>query len=156
MPSTSSGTRAVASARLDRAGRNLVRVGGLVTVVLVALPALGGLALFTLIFAGGEGSVCDSLGCHPFLWLFALPALGVVVAVIVTIWRMVRGGTVALTLGGIAAFIAGSATLVLLYLRGDGGRVLAVQVAVVAASAFALALGSALRLIARRQAQRGG
>jgi uncharacterized sodium:solute symporter family permease YidK len=151
---------AMGSARLDRTGRILVRLGGLVAVVLVALPAIGGLALFTLIFASGEGSLCATLGCHPLLWVLALLALGVVVAVIATIRRMLRGGTVALVLGSIGGFIVGVRgvlTLASEYQQGEEpGTLFAGFLMVVGLAGGALALGSALRLIARRQARREG
>ena len=144
MGSTSSGTRAVGSVRLDRVGRILVRLGSLVAVVLVALPVLG-LALFSLSFAslGAAWHVATLLE-------LTLPAIAIVAAVIVTIVMMLKGGTVSLTLGGIAAFIVGTVALVFL-LQGDGGWwVLEVLAAPVGAGAFALALGAAFRLIARR------
>jgi hypothetical protein len=141
-------------------GRILVRLGGLVIVVLVALPAIGVMA-FSLIFASGEeGYACSTFDCRAGLWVLALLALGVVVAVIVTIWRMLRGGTVALALGGIGGVIVGAwgvLRLASVYQQGETpGAVFAGFLMVVGLAGGALALGSALRLIARRRAQRGG
>ncbi len=102
MDSEGSDTGAVGSVGLDRAGRILVRLGSLVAVVLVALPILG-LALFSLSFA----SLSLDWDVATLLEL-TLPATGIVVAVIVTIVMMLRGGTASLTLGGIGAFIVGA------------------------------------------------
>jgi hypothetical protein len=158
MGSEGSEMKAKESAGLDRVGRILVRFGSLVAVVFVVLPALG-FALVSLGLAqvreeGGFLS-CTSLDCSVEVVLgTTLPVAGVAVAVIVTIVMTLRGGTVSLTLGGIAAFIIGAATFVLLPQEGDDPIWLA-AIAVVGAGFFALALGAAFRLVARRQAQGG-
>ena len=138
MGSANSEVRAVGSVRLDRAGRIMVRLGGLVTAVFVVLPAF----VFALLILGFA-----DLSAQPFaaaLMVFA-------VAVAVTIVMMLRGGTVSLALGGIGAFIVGSVALALTYQQGNEWFVFVGQVALVAASAFTLALGAAFRLIARRR-----
>jgi hypothetical protein len=128
--------------RLDRTGRILVRIGSLVAVVFVALPAFV-FALFILGFADSSTS---------FLGQFFVAALLVVtLAVVVTVVMMLRGSTVWLALGGIGGLVAGSIALVLVYQRGDAVVASLGQAALVASSAFMLALGAALRLISRRR-----
>lgn len=75
------------SSPLDRLGRKLVLIGGLVLGPLIILPALG-LALLGLLFASGDGFLCSTAECRAgLLFVIALPAIGVVVAVIITIRR---------------------------------------------------------------------
>jgi hypothetical protein len=157
MGSATNEMKAKGSARLDRAGRILAALGSLIAMVLVVLPALGS-ALLGLRFASvSEGLFsCHDIDCSiEMLMVFALPAIGIVVAVIVTIVMMLSGGTLSLTLGGIVAFIVGTVALVF-FLQGDSGVwVLEVLAVPVGAAAFALALGASLRLIARRRPQVG-
>ena len=134
-----------APARLDRAGRILVVLGSLGAVVFVALPAF----LFAL-FALALGSADSALSIRVLISVAAMMVFAV--AVVVTAVMMLRGGTLSLAFGGIGAFIVGSVALVLMYQRGDESFVFVGQVALVAVSALALALGAALRLIARRGA----
>jgi hypothetical protein len=134
---------ATASARLDRAGRILVRLGSLVAAVFVALPAF----LFALLILALADSSTTVEG-----QMFVAALMVFAVAVVVTVVLMLRGGTLSLALGGIGAFIVGSVGLVLTYQQGNEWFVFVGQVALVAVSAFALALGAALRLIARQEA----
>lgn len=138
------GVMAMASPRLDRAGRILVRVGSLVTVAFVALPVFA-FALLILGFADSSTSVEGQM--------FVAVVMVFAVAVVVTAVLMLRGGTVWLALGGIGAFIVGWVALVLAYQQGDEWFVFVGKAALVAVSAFVLALGAALWLIARRRAQ---
>jgi hypothetical protein len=138
---------ATASARLDRAGRILVRLGSLVAAVFVALPAF----LFALLILALADSSTTVEG-----QTFVAALMVFAVAVVVTVVMMLRGGTLSLALGGIGAFIVGSVALVLTSQQDIEWFVLVGQVALVAASSLALALGAALRLIARRRAQEGG
>jgi hypothetical protein len=134
---------ATASPRLDRAGRILVRLGSLVAAVFVALPAFA----FALLILGFADSSTTLEG-----QMFVVALMAFAVAVVVTVVMMLRGGTLSLALGGIGAFIVGSVGLVLTYQQGNEWFVFVGQVALVAVSAFALALGAALRLIARQEA----
>ncbi len=133
---TATGTTALP--RLDRVGRALVRLGSLVTAVFVALPAFL-FALLTLGFAD-SGTTIEGLMFMAALMAFA-----------VTVMMMLRGGTRSLALGGIGAFIIGSVALLFTTRQDIEWFVFLGQVALVAASAFALALGAAFRLIARDQ-----
>jgi hypothetical protein len=137
------GVNATASPRLDRAGRILVRLGSLVAAVFVALPAFA----FALLILGFADSSTTLEG-----QMFVVALMAFAVAVVVTVVMMLRGGTLSLALGGIGAFIVGSVGLVLTYQQGNEWFVFVGQVALVAVSAFALALGAALRLIARQEA----
>lgn len=131
------------SPRLDRAGRILIALGSLVAAVFVAVPAFL-FALLILNFADSSTTI-EGQTFVAALMVFA-------VAVVVTVVMMLRGGTLSLALGGIGALIVGSVALVLMYQRGDEWFVFVGQVALVAVSALALALGAALRLMARRRA----
>jgi len=135
-----------APARLDRAGRILVRLGSLVTVVLVALPAF----LFALVILGFADSSTTIEG-----QTFVAALMVFAVAVVVTVVLMLSGGTRSLALGGIGGVIVGSVALVLTYQQGNEWFVFIGQVALVAVSAFALALGAALRLMARHGSAKG-
>jgi hypothetical protein len=137
------GMNAVASARLDRAGRILVRVGSLVAAVFVALPAF----LFALLILALADSSTTVEG-----QMFVVALMAFAVAVVVTVVLMLRGGTLSLALG---AFIVGCVGLVLTTQQDIEWFVFIGQVALVAASSLALALGAALRLMARRSEQRG-
>ena len=136
----------MAPPRLDRVGRILVRLGSLVAVVFVALPAF----LFALLLKGFADS---STTIEGQTFVAALTVFAVVV--VVTIVMMLRGSSVWLALGGIGAFIVGSVALVLTYQQGNEWFVFIGQAALVAASAFALALGAAFRLTARHGSAKG-
>jgi hypothetical protein len=137
------GMNATAPARLDRAGRILVRLGSLVAAVFVALPAF----LFALLILALADSSTTVEG-----QMFVAALMVFAVAVVVTVVMMLRGGTLSLALGGIGAFIVGSVALVLAYQQGNEWFVFVGQAALVAVSAFTLALGAAFRLMARRGA----
>jgi hypothetical protein len=132
---------ATASPRLDRAGRILVRLGSLLAAVFVALPVFL-YAVVILTFADSSATI-DGQMFVAALMVFA-------VAVVVTTVMMLRGGTLSLALGSIGAIIVGSVALVLTTQQDIEWFVFIGQVALVAASSLALALGAALRLIARR------
>ena len=132
--------KAKGSPRLDRAGRILVRLGSLVAAVFVALPAFL-FALLILVFADSSTTTEGQM--------FVAALMAFAVAVVVTVVMMLRGGTLSLALGGIGAFIVGSVALVLTYQQGNEWFVFVGQAALVAASAFALTLGAAFRLVAR-------
>ena len=146
MDTTTSEMKAKRSARLDRAGRILVRLGSLVAAVFVALPAF--LFALLILWLSDSSTTIEGQSFVAALMVFS-------VAVVVTVVMMLRGGTLSLALGGIGAFIVGSVALVLTYQQGNEWFVFVGQVALVAVSALALALGAALRLIARRTEQRG-
>ena len=126
--------------RLDRVGRILVRLGSLVAAVFVALPAF--LAALAIFYFADSSATIEGQTFVAAIVVFA-------VAVVVTVVMMLKGGTLSLALGGIGAVIVGAVTLVLTYPQGNEWFVFIGQVALVAVTAFTLALGAALRLMAR-------
>jgi hypothetical protein len=137
------GMNAMARPRLDRVGRILVRLGSLLAAVFVALPVFL-YAVVILTFADSSATIDGQMSVAA-LMVFA-------VAVVVTVVMMLRGGTLSLALGSIGAIIVGSVALVLTTQQDIEWFVFIGQVALVAASSLALALGAALRLIARQEA----
>ena len=135
-----------APARLDRVGRILVRIGSLLAAVFVALPVFL-YAVVILTFADSSATIEGQM--------FVAALMVFAVAVVVTVVMMLRGGTLSLALGGIGAIIVGFVALVLTTQQDIEWFVFIGQVALVAASSLALALGAAFRLIARRRAQQG-
>lgn len=129
---------ATAPPRLDRTGRLLVRVGGLIAVVFIALPA----HLFAWFILGFADSSSIDEG-QTFATALIVPT-----SMVAAVVMMLKGSTVWLALGGIGSLVVGC--IVLAYQLGNECFVFVGQVALVAASAFSLALGAALRLIARR------
>lgn len=151
------GVDATASPRLDWPGRILVVL--LVAGLLITLPLLG-FTVYSVIFDTGGEYACSTSECREgFLWVFALPATFVVVAVIVTIWKMVRGGAVALMLSAILGFVVvvlGAAFWVVTeYLEGQEPSTFAVVFMVVGFAGGVRRLWSSSRLVARRREQRG-
>jgi hypothetical protein len=147
----------VGLARLDRPGRMLVVL--LVAGLLIALPVLG-VTMYSVVFDGGGEYACATSECREgFLWVLALPATFVVVAVIVTVWRMVRGGAVAPVLSAILGFIVGAwgaVRLVTEHLEGQEPNILfAVVLMVVGFGGLMRPLWSSLRLVARLREPRG-
>ena len=143
---------AMASTRLDRAGRRLVVLGATLTVVLAAPALVFALVVIPSISCGWASSAAD---CGVSVLLEeGLAAAGVAVAVVVTVVMMLRGGTTSLALGGIAAFIVGVVGTLLL-LSPDGRLMVVLLAALVAPGAFVLAIGAAFRLTARGREQRG-
>jgi hypothetical protein len=136
-----------ASPSSDRAGRILVRLGGLAAVVFVALPTFL-FALVTLFLADSSTTVEGQT--------FVAALIAFAIVTVVTVVMMLRGSPVWLALGGLGSLVAGSAALALISQQGGEWFVLLGQALLVAVSAFALALGAALRLLDRRRAGVGG
>lgn len=135
--------------RLDRTGRVLVVAGGLITLPLFALSTLA-LAWFITYF-GDDSGECE-LACQAGnpLWYIAMAVIAVVALAIA---RMVRGGTIALVLGGLLGLTVALCALVTLPLvaRGGWSGLLGVTyVVAMVGGGLALAIGATARLRARR------
>lgn len=120
-----------------------------------------GFGLFLLGNSEGWVDLCDST-CGAQGLLVGAAALTLAIAVGVTLWKIVRGGTVALVLGVVLGIIVSLVVVSMGLVRvadvaqvGRPGRVELTVVVLAAGVGFALALGAAFRLIARRRATRG-
>lgn len=137
-----------AAERLDREGRRLVTIGALVGGPLAALSTL--LVAWFITYFGDDSGACE-LACqtgNPFWWIAAV----LIALEVLALARMVRGGAIALVLGGLAGL--GVALLGLAYLsRGSHGVIAALYLVAVIGSCLALALGAAARLWARSRWQ---
>ena len=133
-----------AGERLEREGRRLVAIGALVGGPLAALATLS--VAWFITYIGDDSGECE-VACQTGnpLWYIA----GAVIALeVLTLARMVGGGSIALLLGGLGGL--GVALLGLAYLsRGGHGALPALYLVAIIGSGLALALGAAARLTAR-------